>query len=146
MTKIFVTLPVTDLERAKAYYTALGCSLNPLFSDENAACFVWSEDIYFMAGTREMFATLTDRAVVDPREGASALVSLSRDSREAVDAVVEAGTGAGGTAGEPQDLGFMYARDLFDPDGNGVQFMYMEPDAVEQGPDAYVTDQGAAQS
>jgi len=145
VTKIFVTVPVTDLERAKVYYTALGCSFNPLFSDENAACFLWSEDIYLMLGTREMFATLTDRAVVDPRQGASALISLSRDSREAVDAVVEAGLGAGGSApGDPQDLGFMYARDLFDPDGNGIQFLYMEPAAAEQGPGADAA--GAAQS
>ena len=130
MTHIFVNIPTNDLERAKAFYTALGCSLNPLFTDENAACVVWSEDIFFMVLTKEYFSTFTDKEFADPKTHAQVLLSISRDSRDDVDRIVDAGVANGGTApGDPQDYGFMYARDLVDPDGNGIQFMYMDPEA-----------------
>lgn len=145
MTKIFVNLPTVDLERSKAFYTALGCDINPLFTDENAACIVWSEDVYFMVLTREYFATFTDKAIADPRSSAQTLVGLSRDSREAVDEIVAKGVAAGGTEPkEPQDYGFMYSRDLEDPDGNSLEFLYMSEQAAEQGPDTYLAEQGSA--
>lgn len=143
MTSIFVNLPTADLERSKAFYTALGCDINPLFTDENAACIVWSQDVYFMVLTREFFGTFTDKKVVDPQDSAQVLVALSRESRDDVDAVLAAGLAAGGT--EPrdaQDYGFMYSRDLEDPDGNVLEFLYMDPTAAEKGPDAYLAEQG----
>ena len=145
MTKIFVNIATSDLERAKAYYTALGCDINPLFTDENAACLVWSDDIFFMVLTREYFTTFNEKEYADPRTHAQVLLSISRDSRDEVDRVIEAGLAHGGTApGEPQDYGFMYARDLIDPDGNGVQFMYMDPQAAAEGPEAYMAEQAQA--
>lgn len=145
MTKIFVNLPTTDLERSKAFYTALGCDINPLFTDENAACIVWTEDVYFMVLRREYLATFTDKAIADPAHTVQTLVGLSRDSREAVDEIVAKGLAAGGTEPrEAQDHGFMYSRDLQDPDGNDLEFLYMSPDAVEQGPQAYQAEQGNA--
>ena len=145
MTHIFVNIPTNDLERAKAFYTALGCSLNPLFTDENAACVVWSEDIFFMVLTKEYFSTFTDKEFADPRTHAQVLLSISRESRDEVDRIVDAGVAAGGTApGDPQDYGFMYARDLVDPDGNGIQFMYMDPEAAAKGPDVYMAEQANA--
>lgn len=147
MTKIFVNLPTADLERSKAFYTALGCDINPLFTDENAACIVWSEDVFFMVLTREFFGTFTEKTVVDAKESAQVLVALSRESRDDVDAVLAAGLAAGGT--EPkdaQDYGFMYSRDLEDPDGNVLEFMYMSEQAAEQGPEAYLAEQSATES
>ena len=145
MTHIFVNIPTSDLERAKAYYTALGCELNPLFTDDNAACVVWSENIFFMVLTREYFATFNDKEFADPKTHAQVLISISRDSREDVDRIVEAGVANGGTEPtEPQDYGFMYGRDLVDPDGNDIQFMFMEPQAAEQGPDAWLAEQAQA--
>jgi predicted lactoylglutathione lyase len=144
MTSIFVNIATSDLERAKAYYTALGCEINPLFTDDNAACLVWSDTIFFMALTKEYFSTFTDKEFADPRTHAQVLLSLSRESREDVDKAVEAGVAHGGTAGETQDYGFMYSRDLIDPDGYGIQFLYMEPAAVTQGPDAYLAEQAQA--
>lgn len=147
MTKIFVNLPTADLERSKAFYTALGCELNPLFTDENAACIVWSEDVFFMVLTREYFGTFTEKTVVDAKESAQVLVALSRDSRDDVDAILAAGLAAGGI--EPkdaQDYGFMYSRDLEDPDGNVLEFLYMSEQAGEQGPEAYLAEQGATES
>lgn len=127
-TNIFVSYPTADLERSKAFYTALGTRVNPQFTDENAACFVWDDNIYTMVLKREFFATFTDKQVADPATTAQMQVAFSRDSRQDVDAVAEAGLAAGGSEPRPaQDLGFMYSRDLEDPDGNVVAFMYMAP-------------------
>lgn len=145
MTHIFVNIQTSDLDRAKAFYTALGADINPLFTDENAACIVWDENVFFMVLTKEYFATFTDKQPVDPKTHAQALIALSRDSREDVDKVLAAGLANGGT--EPrdaQDLGFMYNRDLEDPDGNIIEFLYMDPAAAAQGPEVYMAEQGRA--
>lgn len=145
MTHIFVNIATSDLERAKAFYTSLGAGINPLFTDENAACIVWDDNVYFMVLTKEYFSTFTDKQIADPRTQAQVLIALSRDSRDEVDKIVEAGLANGGTEPtEPKDYGFMYSRDLEDPDGNGIEFVFMEPQAAEQGPDAYVAEQAKA--
>lgn len=142
MTHIFVNIATDDLDRAKAYYTAVGGDINPLFTDDNAACIVWDDNVFFMVLTKEYFATFNDKEYADPKTHAQVLLSLSRESRDAVDQTIEAGVAAGGTApGEPQDYGFMYARDLIDPDGNGIQFMWMDPEAAAKGPEAYMAEQ-----
>jgi predicted lactoylglutathione lyase len=141
-TSIFMSYPTADLDRSKAFYTALGATINPLFTDENAACLVWEENIYFMVLKREFFATFTDKQVADPATIAQVQSAFTRDSREDVDTVIEAGLAAGGSEhGTRQDLGFMYSRDLEDPDGNVVSFFFMEPQAAEQGPEAYLAAQ-----
>ncbi|HST55497.1 MAG TPA: VOC family protein [Solirubrobacteraceae bacterium] len=141
-TSIFVSYPTADLDRSKAFYTALGATINPLFTDDNAVCLVWEENIYFMMLKREFFATFTEKQIADPATTAQVQSAFTRDSREEVDTVTEAGLAAGGTEhGAPQDLGFMYSRDLEDPDGNVVSFMYMEPQAAEKGPEAYLAEQ-----
>lgn len=142
-TQIFVNLATGDLERSKAFYTALGCAINPLFTDENAACVVWSDEVFFMVLTREYFGTFTDKPVVDAKDAAQVLIALSRESRDDVDAIVAAGLAAGGTEPrDPQDLGFMYSRDLEDPDGNVLEFLFMDPVAAEQGPEAFLAEEG----
>ncbi|KAA0024878.1 VOC family protein [Antrihabitans cavernicola] len=144
-TKIFVNYPISDLERSKAFYTALGATIDPRFTDDNGACLVWGEDIITMILKREFFASFTDKQVADPATTAQMQLAFSRDSREEVDAVVEAGLAAGGTEPKPaQDYGFMYSRDMEDPDGNIVAFIFMEPAAVEQGPEAYMAAQAQA--
>jgi len=141
-TKIFVSYPTADLDRSKAFYTALGATIDPLFTDENAVCLAWDENIYFMVLKREFFASFTDKQVADPAITAQVQSFFSRDSREEVDRVAEAGLAAGGSEPRPaQDFGFMYARDLEDPDGNIVAFQWMAPLAVEQGPEAYLAAQ-----
>lgn len=134
-TNIFVNLPTSDLEASKAFYTALGAGINPLFTDDNAACVVWDDNVYFMVLKRAFFSTFTDKAVADPKNTAQVLVAFSRDSRDDVDAIMAKGIAAGGAEPRPpQDLGFMYSRDLEDPDGNVLEFLYMDPAAVENGP------------
>lgn len=145
MTHIFVNIPTSDLDASKAFYTALGADINPLFTDENAACIVWDENIFFMVLTKEYLATFTDKPIVDPRTHAQALIALSRESRDDVDAVVAAGLANGGTEPKPPtELGFMYSRDLEDPDGNILEFVYMDPQAADQGPEAFLAEQDQA--
>lgn len=143
MTMIFVNLPTSDLERSKAFYVALGCTINPNFTDENAAAIAWSDDILFMILTREFFATFTEKTIADPTTSLQTIVALSRDSRADVDAIVEAGLAAGGSkARDPEDYGFMYQRSLHDPDGHLLEFTYMDPVAAEMGPEAFVAEFG----
>ncbi len=143
MTAMFVNLPVTDLERAKAFYAALGFSINPLFTDHNAACVVVEDGhSYFMILVREFFQTFTDLPIGDPAVNPSVSTAIFLDTREAVDAAVAAGIAAGGSEPRPAtDYGFMYQRQLNDPDGNILEFGYMDPAAAEQGPEAFQNQQ-----
>lgn len=141
-TKIWVSLPSADLERSKTFYAAIGATINPLFTDDNAACFVWDDNLQFMLLKREFFATFTSKQIADPAVTAQVQTALALESREDVDRVLQAGLAAGGSEPQPvQDLGFMYSRDLEDPDGNNLAFMYMAPEAVEQGPEAYQAEE-----
>ena len=143
MTAMFVNLPVTDLERAKAFYTAVGFTINPAFTDHNAACVVVEEDhSYFMLLTREYFQTFTDLPLGDPAVSPSVSTAIFLDTREAVDKAVADGLAAGGSEPHPaSDYGFMYQRQLNDPDSNILEFGYMDPVAAEQGPEAFADQQ-----
>lgn len=143
MTAMFVNLPVTDLERAKSFYTALGFTINPMFTDHNAACVVVEEDhSAFMLLTREYFQTFTDLPLGDPAVSPSVSTAIFLESRDAVDAAAAAGLAAGGTEPRPaSDYGFMYQRGLTDPDGNVLEFGWMDPAAAEQGPEAFASQQ-----
>src|SRR6478609_4828487 len=140
---MFVNLPVTDLDRAKAFYTALGFTINPLFTDHNAACVVVEEDHnYFMILTREFFQTFTDLPIGDNAVNPTVSVAMFLDSRDAVDSTVTDGLAAGGSEARPAaDYGFMYQRQLNDPDGNVLEFGWMDPKAAEQGPEAFANQQ-----
>lgn len=143
-TEIFVSLPTSDLERAKAFFTGLGWTINPNFTDENAACVVIDERLYVMILTREFFATFTYKTIIDPATAAQVQVALSRESREEVDALIEKAKAAGGREhGEAQDYGFMYSRDFEDPDGNVFGALWMDPVAAEIGPEAFMAQQGS---
>lgn len=143
VTGMFAIRPVTDLERAKAFYTAIGFTINPAFTDHNAACVVVEEGhSYFMIETREFFQSQTELTIGDPAVNPTGGTSVFVDSREAVDAAVTAGVAAGGKElGEPADYGFMYQRGLADPDGNVVDFGWMHPEAAEKGPEVYLSQQ-----
>jgi predicted lactoylglutathione lyase len=143
MTAMFVSLPVTDLERAKAFYTAVGATINPPVTDHNAACMIIEEDHnYLMLVTRDFFQTFTDLPIGDPAKNPTSSVSIFLDSRDAVDDIVARGIAAGGSEPRPaSDYGFMYQRGLSDPDGNAIEFGWMDPVAAEQGPAAFASQQ-----
>jgi predicted lactoylglutathione lyase len=131
MTKtIFISLPVTDLPASTAFYKALGFEQNTQFSDDAAACMAWSESIQVMLLTHAKWRTFTQRPF--PAAGTSSLMlSLAMDSREAVDAMNRAAAAHGGQAdaNPAEDLGFMYSRDLADPDGHLWAVFWMDPAA-----------------
>ena len=134
MTKmIFVNLPVTNLEASMAFYEALGFTNNPQFSDETAACMVWSETINVMLLTHDKWHTFTDRPI-PPATASEVMLAISCDSREAVDSMNEAAAAHGGTAdiNRKQDHGWMYNRNLADPDGHVWEAMWMDMAAAEE--------------
>jgi len=132
MTKmIFVNLPVKDLPASMAFYKALGFVNNPTFTDETAACMVWSETINVMLLTHAKWSTFTKRPI-PPSTSSEVMLAISCDNREAVDAMNNAAAATGGKSdiNPMQDLGFMYNRNLADPDGHVWEAMWMDPAAI----------------
>lgn len=128
---IFVSLPVTDLDASIAFYKALGFKHNLHFSDDASACMPWSEAIHVMLLTHAKWRTFTQRPF--PAAGTSAsMLSLAMDSRDAVDAMNHAAAAHGGRAdvNPAEDLGFMYTRDLADPDGHMWGVFWMDPATI----------------
>ena len=134
MTQIFVNLPVKDLSKSTAFFTALGFTFNPQFTDNTAACMVVGESIYVMLLTEAKFQTFTPKKICDATSSTEVLVCLSVESRQAVDEMVRKAIGAGGaTYNEPQDHGFMYGHGFQDLDGHIWELIFMEPSAISQG-------------
>ena len=144
MTSMFVNLPVADLERAKAFYTAVGFTFNPAMSDHNTACIVVEQDhSFFMLLTRDFFQSFSDRPIGDPAVAVSSATAIFLDTREAVDTAAVAGLAAGGREDQPAtDYGFMYQRQLTDPDGHVLEVGYFDPAVAAQGSEVLAT-QGA---
>ena len=131
-TKIFVNLPVKDLKNSMRFYEALGYLHNPQFTDETAASIVISDTIYVMLLTHAKFKKFTPKEIADPTKVCHALLSLSSESREAVDAIVAKAVAAGGSkAHEPEDYGFMYQHGFYDLDGHGWGVLWMDPSVVQ---------------
>lgn len=130
-TQIFVNLPVKNIERTRAFYTALGYEFNPQFSNDSALCMVVSDTIYVMLLAEPFFQTFTDKAIVDATKSTEVLVCLSCDSREAVNTLVAKAVAAGGRTPRPaQDHGFMYGHGYEDPDGHIWELIHMVPNAA----------------
>lgn len=127
---IFVNLPVTDLNASMNFYAALGFENNPQFTDETAACMVWSEAINVMLLTHDKWRVFTSRPI-PPSNSSEVMLAISCDSPEAVDVMNEAAAANGGTAdiNLKQDMGFMYNRSLADPDGHVWEAMWMDMSA-----------------
>ena len=118
--QIFLNLPVADLAKSTAFFTALGYAKNPQFCDETAACFTISESISVMLATHDKFRQFTPKAICDTNKAVEVLINLTCESREEVDALVAKALAAGGTTyDKPEDFGFMYTHSFVDPDGHG---------------------------
>jgi predicted lactoylglutathione lyase len=129
---LFVSFPVADVAVSTRFYEAIGCTRNPQFSNEQVSSMAWSGHVVFQLMTRAFYASLTPRPIGDAHATSLALFALSCDSREAVDAMVEAAVGAGGKGdiSEPHELDFMYGRSFEDPDGNGFGPFWMDMSAT----------------
>jgi predicted lactoylglutathione lyase len=135
---LFVNMPVADLPRSKAFFAKLGFSYNQKFTDETASCMLVGEQAFVMLLSQEKFAEFSKLPMADPATHALALYCFSVSSRDEVDAVTDAALAAGGSEADgPEDYGFMYSRSFFDLDGHGWQVMWMDPAAVEQGPEEF---------
>ncbi len=133
-TKIFVNLPVKDLNRSVEFFTKLGFSFNAQFTDETSTSMIVSDDIFVMLLTHEKFKTFTPKEICDATKSTEVLVCLSSQSREEVDEMVRKAITAGGTTyNQPQDHGFMYGHGFGDLDGHIWEIIYMEPSAINQG-------------
>lgn len=129
--QIFVNLPVKDLERSKAFFTHLGYSVNPQFTNEQAACIVISDTIYAMLLVEPFFQTFTKKPISDAKASTEVLLCLSCDSREQVDTLVAKALEAGGkTPMDKQDHGFMYGHGFEDLDGHQWELMFMDMSAA----------------
>jgi predicted lactoylglutathione lyase len=125
-TQVFINLPVADLPKSIAFYTALGYSNNQQMSDETGACIVVSDTIYVMLTTHVRFRSFTPKDVCDTSKAVEVLLNLSCESREQVDDLVAKALAAGGsTYDKPEDLGFMYSHSFVDPDGHGWGLFHM---------------------
>lgn len=130
--KIFVNLPVKDLQRSIDFFTALGFTFNQQFTDEKSTCMVISDDIYAMLLTEERFLNFTNKKIADAFTSTEVLLSLTCESREEVDEMVSKAIAAGGSAPNPkQEYDFMYAHGFQDLDGHIWEVFWMDPDYVQ---------------
>jgi predicted lactoylglutathione lyase len=126
--QIFVNLPVADLKAAIDFFTALGFSFNPQWSDDSATCMIIGDNIFAMLLKRERFATFTPKPVADARFSTEVLVCISLESRTAVDDMVRRAVAAGGsTYNDPHDHGFMYGHGFQDLDGHIWELVHFPP-------------------
>ncbi|MDQ8020339.1 MAG: VOC family protein [Moraxellaceae bacterium] len=130
--QIFVNLPVKDLKKSMTFFSGLGYTFNPQFTDDNAACMVISEQIFAMLVTEARFRDFTPKKIVDAQDSTEVLIALSTDSRAGVDSLVDKAISLGGKEiKEPQDYGFMYYRSFQDLDGHIWETLYMDPAHVQ---------------
>ena len=133
-TKIFVNLPVKDLNKSVEFFTRLGYTFNPQFTDETGTCMIVSDDIFVMLLTEPYFQGFAPNPVCDARKCTEVLIALSCESREHVQDMVRKAVAAGGTTyGEPKDHGFMLQHGYQDLDGHVWEVFYMEPGAMQSG-------------
>jgi predicted lactoylglutathione lyase len=129
-TQIYVNLPVKDLQRSIDFFTALGFSFNPQFTDQNATCMIVGENNFVMLLTEPFFQSFIHKPIADAKQQTEVLIAVSLDSRAEVDQMIAQAVAAGATTPNPiRDYGFMYQHGFEDLDGHIWEFFYMEPQA-----------------
>jgi uncharacterized protein len=131
--KIFVNLPIRDLKKTMAFFSALGFEFNPQFTDDKAACMVLSEEAFVMLLTEPFFKTFTKREICNTSTHTEGLFALSCGSRAEVDDMVSKAVAAGGQHAMPaQDHGFMYGWSFYDLDGHHWEVLWMDPKVIQK--------------
>ncbi len=131
--QIFINFAVKDLNKSKAFYEAMGFTINPNFSDESATCLVWSETIFVMAMTHERFASFTSKPIADTENNIAGILALTVDSIDKMNEVADAGLAAGGKESKALiDHGFMQVRTVEDFDGHTWEIFYMDMSKMPQ--------------
>lgn len=133
MKQIFINLPVKDVEASMDFYKQLGFTVNPLFTFDDQKCMVWSDQIYVMLQTHEMFKSGNQKNVADPKENAIVTFTLPVESLERVNEMMENGINAGGRESTPMlDEGFMQVRNIEDLDGHNWGIIYIDIEKFKQ--------------
>ncbi|MEX5216042.1 MAG: VOC family protein [Nitrospiraceae bacterium] len=134
VSKIFVNLPVKDLDKSIAFFKAVGFSFNPQFTDTTAACMVMSDVIYAMLLTHDKIKQFTEKQIADAHRTTEVLTALAVESKAKVNELVDKAIKAGGKdAYPPKDYGFMFTRSFEDPDGHIWEVFWMDPARVQTG-------------
>lgn len=129
----FINLPVTDLPKTIAFYTALGFSFNPQYTDETATCMIINENTFAMLMVEERFKGFSDAPIPDAKTSTGLMIALALDSRDAVDVFAKAALAHGGKEPRPAiDMGFMFNRTISDPDGHRWEPFFMDQSAMPQ--------------
>ena len=124
--QIFVNLPVKDLDRSIGFFTGLGFTFNPMFTDKTATCMIVGENIFVMLLTEARFRDFTPKPICDATKATEVLVCLALDGRAEIDAMVAKAVAGGGTTySDPKDHGFMYQHGFQDPDGHIWELVHM---------------------
>jgi len=132
-TKVFVNLPVKDLDKSKEFFSKLGFTFNAQFTNKDAACMVISEDNYAMLLTEPFFKTFTKKEIINAKKSTEVLIALSSASKEDVNKMLTSALTAGAKeANEPQDHGFMFGRSFEDLDGHIWEVFWMDPNMVQK--------------
>ena len=133
MKQIFINLPVKNVEASMEFYIQLGFTVNPLFTFDDQKCMVWSEQIYVMLQTLEMFKSGNKKNLVDPKRNTIATFTLPVESLDKLNEIVEKGLKAGGTESTPTiDEGFMQVRNIEDLDGHNWGIIFLDIDKFKR--------------
>jgi predicted lactoylglutathione lyase len=129
--KVFINLPVKDLQRSMDFFAKLGFEFNPQFTSDQGACMVLSEEGYVMLLTEAFFQGFTKQRLCDTSTHTEGLFALACESRDEVNHLVKTAVENGGRhAMDPQDHGFMYAWSFYDPDGHHWEVFWMDTSAA----------------
>lgn len=132
-TKIFVNLPVKDLNKSVEFFSKLGFKFNPQFTDESATCMIISDNIFAMLLVETRFKDFTKKEIADAKKTTEVLIALDAESREEVDELVKKAVAAGGsTYREPEDYGWMYTNSFADLDGHQWEILFMDMNKIPQ--------------
>jgi len=124
---IFVNLPVKDLKKSMDFFTKLGFTFNPQFTDDNAACMIIGENIYSMLLMEKFFKGFTIKEISDAKKTTEVLIAIDAESREEVDELIKKAVDAGGTIyRDPDDHGWMYSHSFADLDGHQWEVLYID--------------------
>ncbi|HEX6191280.1 MAG TPA: VOC family protein [Chitinophagaceae bacterium] len=132
-TQIFINLPVKNLQQSIDFFTKLGFTFNPQFTDDSATCMIIADNIFAMLLTETRFKDFTSKDIVDAKKATEVLIALDAESRDKVDEMISNAKKAGGTIYmQSQDHGWMYAHGFADLDGHQWEILYMDKNAIPQ--------------
>jgi uncharacterized protein len=131
-TKLFINLPVKNLQKSVAFFKSLGFTVNKQFTNDDGACLVISDDIYTMLLTEKFFKTFMKKEIADTTKSVEVINAIMLDNRSAVDELAQKAFKAGaGKLRDPEDMGFMYGRSFIDLDGHHWEIGWMDPAHVQ---------------